>query len=116
MTNGSRYSKSNKESDRAVGIGRTSIYPERSRLSRADCGASVIHQGDLQDGLESYCGTCGWVKADLLVSRKPMGMPMDKHLQADLSSKLEKQIYSKKEVRFKWASTPTDESPSMSPS
>jgi hypothetical protein len=50
-----------------VGTGRTSIYPERSRLSRADCGASVapaalmmvgvvIHQGDLQARLESYYG------------------------------------------------------------
>lgn len=54
----------------AVGTGRTSIHPERSWLSRADCGASVapaalmmvevvIHQGDLQARLESYCETCG---------------------------------------------------------
>lgn len=52
----------------------------------------------------------------MLVPRRPVGMPVGKHLQADLSSKLEKWVYSKKEVRFKWDSTTAAESPSVSPS
>lgn len=64
MMNGSGYDKSNQEGSRVSGDREDPpIHPERSRLSRADCGASVAPAAlmmvgvvILQARLESYYG------------------------------------------------------------
>lgn len=86
MMNGSGYGKNDKEGDREWD--REDLHlpgkvrAEQSRLCSL-CGSTalmtetVIHQGDLQAGLEGTVELKG-----SLISRKPMG----KSLQADLSS------------------------------